>query len=58
MFKTILGAVVCDSVVSPIWGEMYRVTGARDGWLYIDDRGKKGWVPTANQCCNPYSCCN
>lgn len=56
--KPFFGSVVCDSVVSPIWGEMYRVTGARDGWLYIDDRGKKGWVPRDNQCCNPYSCCN
>lgn len=56
--KPFLGAVICDSVVTPIWGEMYRVAGATDGWLYIDDRGKKGWVPRANQCCNPYSCCN
>ena len=52
-------SVVCDSIVNPIWGEMYKVADAKDGWLYIiNDRGKKGWVPSANQCCNPYSCCN
>ena len=53
-----LESAVCDSVVNPIWGEMYRVTDAKNGWLYIDDRRKNGWLSSANQCCNPYSSCN
>lgn len=49
---------IYDILMNPIWGDLYKVTNAEKGWLYIDDRDKKGWVPSVNQCSNPYTSCN
>ena len=46
-----------DSVEHPWWGVPYFVHGCKNGWLLIENNGRKGWVSPEEQCCNPYTTC-
>lgn len=56
--KPIKESIVVDSIINPCWGDYYHFKDCNEGWLFISEKKKEGWVAPENQCDNPYTVCN